>query len=74
MTHLGRDTGTGFSFVDYSSLALVTSVKRALEVYGQKENWSKIMQNGMAKDFSWDVSAKEYIELYKKAIYNRRVL
>ena len=72
MTHLEKDTGNGFSFVDYNPYALVSSIKRALELYSQKENWAQIMQNGMAQDFSWDVSAKEYIELYKKAIFNRR--
>jgi len=26
----------------------------------------------MAKDYSWDNSAKEYIELYKKAVEKRK--
>jgi len=74
MAHLGKDTGTGISFMDYNTHALVSSVGRALELFQNKEIWSQIIQNGMKQDFSWSVSAKEYIELYKKAIYNRRVL
>jgi starch synthase len=72
MMHAGKDSGNGFSFVDYNSYALVSSVKRALEMYGHKELWLQIMRNGMSHDYSWDVSAKEYINLYKKAIFNRR--
>ncbi len=26
------------------------------------------MRNGMAKDFSWDRSARQYVELYRRAM------
>ncbi|MDO8550394.1 MAG: glycogen synthase, partial [Ignavibacteria bacterium] len=60
--------GTGFSFNDYSSYALYSTVERAIRTFFDKETWKKIQRNGMAKDYSWDNSAKKYIELYKKAI------
>ncbi|HSP88247.1 MAG TPA: glycogen/starch synthase, partial [Ignavibacteriaceae bacterium] len=68
----GQDTGTGFSFNDYTSYALYTTVERALRTFHDKEVWKKIQRNGMAKDYSWDNSAKEYLILYKKAIEKRR--
>jgi len=68
----GKETGTGFSFNDYSSYALYTTVERALRTFYDKETWKKIQRNGMAKDYSWDNSAKEYVVLYKKAIDKRR--
>jgi starch synthase len=68
----GNDTGTGFSFNDYSSYALYTTVERALRTFYDKEAWKKIQRNGMAQDYSWDNSAKEYLILYKKAIEKRR--
>jgi starch synthase len=68
----GEETGTGFSFNDYSSHALYSTVERAIRTFYDKETWRKIQRNGMAKDYSWDKSAKEYIELYKKAIEKRR--
>ncbi|MBI5727223.1 MAG: glycogen synthase GlgA [Ignavibacteriales bacterium] len=68
----GKDTGTGFSFVDYTPDALISSVKRALECYKYPHVWDKIQQNGMNKNFSWEESGKQYIELYKKARLNRK--
>jgi starch synthase len=40
-------------------------VKRAIKTYDNKKLWQKIMRSGMKSDFSWDLSAKRYIELYK---------
>ena len=74
MEHFAKDTGTGFSFVDYTPKALVSTIQRALTMFGNKEIWNKIIRNGMMQNYSWDVSARKYMELYKKALYNRRVL
>jgi glycogen synthase len=30
------------------------------------------MKNGMAKDFSWSVSARKYVELYEKLVSVQR--
>jgi starch synthase len=60
--------GTGFVFVNYESAELLDSVKRALEIYQDKNAWIKLMKNGMRKDFSWETSAKKYVELYNKAL------
>jgi len=43
-------------------------MKRALKVYRSKQDWSRLMKQCMAADFSWERSAREYINLYKKAI------
>jgi starch synthase len=61
------DTGTGFSFNDYTGYALFKSVKRAVECFSEKNAWKKIQINGMKKDYSWKHSAEQYIELYKLA-------
>jgi len=65
--YYGFDHGTGFSFYDYTSFALASSVERAVNVYKQKEIWKKIQHNGMKQDFSWKKSAEKYMELYKLA-------
>jgi starch synthase len=59
--------GTGFVFKDYEASELLNTVKLALEVYKDKKAWTKLMQNGMARDFSWEASAKKYVDLYRKA-------
>jgi len=60
--------GTGFLFEDESSYALVSAVKRAIDVYHNKNSWQKLITNAMESDFSWGNSAREYIDLYQKAI------
>ena len=32
--------------------------------YDKKREWNKIIDRGMAVDFSWNASAKKYQELY----------
>jgi starch synthase len=60
--------GTGFLFEEYSAMALVECLRRALNVYGDRKRWKALMQNGMKQDFSWEQSAKEYVKLYRKAM------
>ena len=71
--HGGHEIGTGFSFVDFNGQAMTSTIKRAVNMFAnRKDLWQKIMHNGMVENFSWDVSAKKYLELYKKAIHNRQ--
>jgi len=67
----GMDTGNGFSFVEYKPAALVNAVQRALGDYHNKPIWKKIQLNGMHQDYSWEHSARQYEELYKKAKLKR---
>jgi len=57
--------GTGFKFSNYSGAALLSALSRAVAVYSDPPNWTKLMRNGMAKDFSWNRSAAEYRKLYE---------
>jgi starch synthase len=63
-----QDTGTGFKFYDYSENALLDAIERALGVYKNQSAWQSLIKQCMSEDFSWEKSAKEYVELYKKAI------
>jgi starch synthase len=67
----GEETGTGFSFNDYSEYALFTTLSRAIETFNDKASWKKIQLNGMKKDYSWQPAAKAYLELYQKAKLKR---
>ena len=60
--------GNGIKFTNYDAATLISAVKRALSLYGKKPHWKKMMKNGMTTDFSWRASAKEYENLYKRAI------
>ncbi len=62
--------GNGFVFKDYNASAFIKELKRALTVFKDKKTWTKIIRNGMKSDFSWNSSAKKYIELYKTVLNN----
>jgi starch synthase len=59
--------GNGFSFKEYSSAKLLHAIDRALSLYGDRRKWKTLMRSAMREDYSWDVSAQQYLELYKKA-------
>lgn len=59
--------GTGFKFHEYSGEALLETIQHALQVYQDKKAWKQLMKNGMAKDFSWVNSAREYVKVYERA-------
>jgi starch synthase len=59
--------GTGFKFREYTPEALLTTMQAALQLWAKPKEWRKLMLNGMARDFSWMVSAREYLKIYEKA-------
>jgi len=56
--------GTGFKFTDYTGQALLATIKQALLAYSDQSSWQTLMRNGMARDFSWSASAREYGKIY----------
>ncbi|MDT8322755.1 MAG: glycogen synthase GlgA [Bacteroidota bacterium] len=61
-------SGTGFVFSDYKSGQMLDAVKRALTAFKDEKTWQAAMKRAMKKDFSWDASAKKYVDLYKKLL------
>ncbi|HIV11857.1 MAG: glycogen synthase GlgA [Clostridiales bacterium] len=58
-------TGTGFSFANYNAHEMLGTIRYAEQVYyDRKREWNKIVDRGMAKDFSWANSARQYEEMY----------
>ncbi len=66
-----RRAGTGFLFDVFTVEALVGAVGRAAAAHADGARWKAIVRNGMAEDFSWDASAREYSTLYRKIIKAR---
>ena len=58
-------TGTGFTFSQYTPGALVAAVRRALAAYRHPDVWQAMQRRGMRQDHSWDVSAREYVKVYR---------
>ncbi|MBP5402806.1 MAG: glycogen synthase [Treponema sp.] len=62
--------GTGFMFDQLTPDAIYNTVGWATYAYyNKKEHILKMQKTGMAKTFTWDDSAKEYVFTYKEAIF-----
>ena len=62
----GGDKGIGFVFGDYSAGALIEVMDRALGLYRDYRSiWDSLAKRTMSADFGWDVSAKEYEQMYR---------
>lgn len=58
--------GTGFGFYEYSESALLYTTLKAIYYHQKKkDDWKILFKNCMSADFSYEKTAKEYIELYK---------
>ncbi|MGA2616979.1 MAG: glycogen synthase GlgA [Thermoguttaceae bacterium] len=65
----GGPAPNGFSFTQYSPLALSETLRRACDLYRQQpEVWRQLIDTGMRQDWSWANSARQYVELYLKTI------
>jgi starch synthase len=66
------EDATGFKFREYSGDALLDTVRLALKAYQDPfhydDQWVRRMRRGMEKDFSWNASAGEYVELYRRLV------
>jgi starch synthase len=58
-------TGCGFTFKTYNAYDMLDAIRRAVGTYSDQEQWAKVVNNAMSGDYSWKVSAKKYIDLYK---------
>jgi starch synthase len=57
---------TGFKFRNYNVGELYDALRRAVGAYRNTDPWRDMMRRGMAKDYSWDASARQYSALYKR--------
>jgi starch synthase len=64
---------TGIVFRDYTAEALLGGVEQALRLYQDRKAFRDLRRNGMARDFSWQASARKYVQLYRQANAARRM-
>jgi starch synthase len=67
------DGTTGFAFIEAKIKPFNDAIRRALSLYPDKERWAEMQKAGMALDFSWPLSARKYLELYKKLAESSKV-
>jgi starch synthase len=61
-------TGTGVLFNDYNEVAVSWAIGYALDLYQQKGAWRRLVQTGMAQDFSWNRQVQRYVEAYERLV------
>lgn len=61
-----RGSGTGFLFDHWSAPGLRWALERALRAFANPVEWSRLMANGMERDYSWRTQAPRYVDLYRR--------
>jgi starch synthase len=57
--------GNGFKFSEHAAGPFLREIKGALALYEDEGIWGRIRENGMRADFSWDRSARLYLDLFE---------
>ncbi len=61
--------GRGFTFANINGDDMVSAVARAVKLYSEdKPQWEALMKKDMQVDFSWNVSAGAYEDIYKQLL------
>jgi starch synthase len=66
------EAANGIKFQEYSTRALTKAIRKALVVYANPELHRHLQLNGMAANFSWETTCKQYEEVYKRAQLRNR--
>jgi starch synthase len=57
----------GLKFERGSGPVLAATVRQALRLFHNRDQWRGLMSEGMSDDHSWDRAAREYVKVYKRA-------
>ena len=60
--------GTGFTFTGYTPQAFLAALGRALAAFADPDGWRVLQESGMSQDHSWEMSAREYVRVYERAM------
>jgi starch synthase len=66
-----EDAVTGFVFDEYRAEPLVGAALRALDAWTDPLERRRLMGNAMARDFSWERSVEQYLEIYRQVLSGR---
>lgn len=67
---LCEENGYGITFNDASVGNITNAIFRAVELFHEKQSFHSFRRKIMELDFSWDHSAQQYVDLYKKFTVN----
>ena len=62
-------TGRGFTFANINAGDMVWVLREAVDLYhSNKKAWRALQREGMTADFSWDNSARQYLDIYQRIL------
>jgi len=64
ITPYPRTGANGFIFADPTPEALLATVRKAVRVWEDRDSWRQIQVNAMRTRFSWETSARQYMDVY----------
>ncbi|SPY78983.1 glycogen synthase GlgA [Providencia rustigianii] len=76
LENLADRSATGFVFHDYhgyrsqhgKTTELNDAVRRVFALWNEPTRWKRVRRQGMKIDFSWQISAKKYLDLYQNLL------
>jgi starch synthase len=66
-----HDGITGFVFNEFTATAFAEAVARVIIAFRDRDQWFRMMRDGMARDFGWERSEERYRDLYRTALSAR---
>ena len=67
------EEGNGFSFTNYNASDMLYTLKRALDLYKNKNSWEMLVKKALRQNHGWDAPAREYGELYSRLVNQQGV-
>jgi starch synthase len=58
--------GTGFVFEHATAAGVAWGLREALTTWLDRPAWARLVQNGMAQDWSWETQIRHYLALYAR--------
>lgn len=62
------ERGYGFLSHEYSTEAFWDTIRRARELFSQKDRWRQLMERAMAREFQWSTAADRYEAVYRSLV------
>ena len=65
-------SGNGFVFKEYNQQSLLMAITGAYSHFQHHRTWRSLMVRGMKQSNSWELPARKYLALYKKALQYKK--
>ncbi len=66
-----HDGVTGFVFNEFSASSFTEAIARTIVAFRDRDQWFRMMRDGMARDFGWERSEERYRDLYRTVLTAR---